>query len=76
MIYADFESVLLAEDNKKQNPDRSYKNKYQKYVVCNYGYKLVCIDDIFSKFLKSFLGQDAVYNFFNKIIGESIVPIL
>ena len=76
MIYADFESVLRAEDNKKQNPDRSYKNKYQKYVVCSYGYKLVCIDDIFSKLFKSFLGQDAVYNFFNKIIGESIVPIL
>ena len=23
----------------------SYMNKYQKHVVCSYGYKLVCVDD-------------------------------
>ena len=29
MIFADFESVLLVpENNKKQNPDVSYANKY------------------------------------------------
>ena len=43
MIYADFESVLLVpENNKKQNPDVSYTNKYQNHVHCSYGYKLVC----------------------------------
>ena len=26
-----------------------YTNKYQKYVVCSYGYKLMCIEDEFSK---------------------------
>ena len=40
MVYADFESTLVAEDN-KQNPDVSYMNKYQKHVACSYGYKLV-----------------------------------
>ena len=49
MIYADFESILLPEDNGKQNPNESYTNKYQKHVACSYGYKLVCADDKFSK---------------------------
>ena len=41
MIYADFESILVPEDNGKQNPNESYTNKYQKHVACSYGYKLV-----------------------------------
>ena len=28
MIYADFESILVPEDNRKQNPNESYTNKY------------------------------------------------
>ena len=30
MIYADIESVLVPEDNDKQNPEESYTNKYLK----------------------------------------------
>ena len=37
-IYADFESIFVPEDNKKQNPYESYTNKYQKHVACSYGY--------------------------------------
>ena len=48
MIYADLESILVPEDNGKQNPNESYTNKYQKHVACSYGYKLVCVDDKFS----------------------------
>ena len=33
MIYADFESILVPEDNGKQNPKESYLNKYQKHIV-------------------------------------------
>ena len=33
MIYADFESILVPEDNVKQNPNESYTNKYQKHVL-------------------------------------------
>ena len=49
MIYADFESILVTEDNGKQNPNESYTRKYQKHVGSSYGYKLVCVDDKFSK---------------------------
>ena len=30
MVCADFESILVPEDNGKQNLDKSYTNKYQK----------------------------------------------
>ena len=33
IIYADFESILILEHNKKQNPSKSYANKYQKILL-------------------------------------------
>ena len=71
MIYADFESILLPEDNEKQNQNEPYTNKYQKYFACSYSYKLVCVDDTYSKPSKSYLGQDTAYNFINSMIEES-----
>ena len=53
------------------NPKESYTNKYQKHIACSYGYKLVCVDDKFSKPFKTYLGKDAVYNFINNMIKES-----
>ena len=43
-------------------------NKYQKHIASSYGYKLVCVD---AKFSKSFLVENALYNFFNSMIKES-----
>ena len=39
IIYTDFESTLVPENNGKLNPDESYTNKYQKHVACSYGFK-------------------------------------
>ena len=44
IIYAVLESILVPEDNGKQNEEESYINKYQKHIACSYGDKLVCID--------------------------------
>ena len=71
MIYANFESISMPEDNGKQSPEESYMNKYKKYVPWSYGYKLVSVDDKFSKYFKSYLGGDAVFNFINNMIEES-----
>ena len=71
LSYADFESILVPEDNRKQNPNESYTNKYQKQVAYSHGYKLVCSDEKFSKPFKSYLDEDAVYNFINSLIKES-----
>ena len=61
--YADFESISVPEENGKQNSDEFYKNKYQKKFVCSYGHKLVCVNHKFSSSFKSYLDEDAVYNF-------------
>ena len=44
MICAD-ESILVPENDKKQNPDVSFTNKYESYGPCSYRYKLICVDD-------------------------------
>ena len=41
IIDADFESFLVF--------SFSCTNKYQKHFTCSYGYKLVCVNDKFSK---------------------------
>ena len=61
----------MPENNGKRNPEETYTNKYQKQIACSYGYKLVCVDDKFSKPFKSYLGKDTVYNFINIMIEES-----
>ena len=58
----------MSENNRKQNPEKFYTNKYQKHIACSYGYKLVCVDD---KPFQAYLGEDAVYSFINNIIEES-----
>ena len=37
-------------------------------LLVSYSYKLVCVDDKFSQPFKSYLGEDAVYNFISSII--------
>ena len=61
----------MPHNNGKQSPKESYTNKYQKHIACSYGYKLVCVDDKFSKPFKTYLGKDTVYNFINNMIQES-----
>ena len=68
IIYADCESILAPE---KQNPEESHTNKYQRHVVSSYGYKLVCVDNKFSKPFETYVRKNAVYNFFNSMIEES-----
>ena len=72
IIYADFENILVPEDNGKQIPQNSYTNKYQKYIPFSYGYKLVCADDYeFIKPFKKNLEKGNIYSFRNNMIKES-----
>ena len=36
MIYEDLESILVPQDNGKQNPEDSYTSKYQNHPACSY----------------------------------------
>ena len=71
MLHADFEIILVPEDDENQSPEESYTDKYKKYAACRYGYKLVCVDNKFSKSFKPYLGEDAFCNFINNMIEES-----
>ena len=71
MIYTSFESITAPEDNGQQDSEESYTNEYRKHVAYSYGYKLGFVDDKFSKPVKSYLGEDAVYNFINSMIKEN-----
>ena len=61
----------MSKNNGKQNLEESYTNKYQRHIAYSYGYKLVFVDDKFSKPFKTYLEKDAVYNFVNSMIEES-----
>ena len=54
IIYADFESIVAPEDNRKGNPEESYTSKYLKFIASSYGYKLAYVDDKFSKPFKTY----------------------
>ena len=69
MIFEDFESILPPEPNGKRYPNESYTNEYKK--ICSYGYKLVCVDNKFSKLFKSHFVEDVAYNSINSVIQES-----
>ena len=71
MIYVDFESIIVPENNGKQNRNESYINKYQKNVAYSYGYKLICVNNKFSESFKSYLEEDAIYKYIGSIIKES-----
>ena len=73
MIFADFESILVPEDNGNPIQNESYTNKYQKHAASSYAYKLVCVDDKFSKPFKSYLTKDAVNSFISNMIKEDAI---
>ena len=61
----------MPENNGKQNPEECYTNKFPNHIACSYGYKIVCVDDKFTKPFKTYLGKDAVYNFIKSMIKEN-----
>ena len=61
----------MPEYNGQSHRERSYTNKYQKHIAFSYGYKLLCVDDKFSKPFKTYFGEASVYNFVNSAIEET-----
>ena len=46
------------------------QRKYQDHVPCSFAYKVVCIDDRFSKSIVVFRGENATYEFIKAILKE------
>ena len=77
MIYADFDSILVPEDNREHL--RIIESKIQIHLILTNIKNMLLVvmvtiahvDYEFSKPFKPYLGIDAVYNFINSMIGES-----
>ena len=65
-IYADFECNL----KDVEVYEGSYTKKYHDHVPCSYAYKIVCIDDKFSKPIVVYGGENAAYEFIKAILEE------
>ena len=65
-IYADFERNL----NGIKSYESSYTKKYQDHVPCSFAYKVVCIDDRFTKPMVVYRGENAAYEFIKTILKE------
>ena len=48
-IYADFQCILNIVNSNIINNDASYTRKYQYHVPCSFAYKVVCVDNKYSK---------------------------
>ena len=44
--------------------------KYQDHIPCSFAYKLVCVDDKFSKPIVLYRGEDVAYKFIEAILEE------
>ena len=71
--YADFECILrptLSKEVKSSDKNGSYTEKYQDHIPCSFAYKVVCVDNIFSKDVVIYRGKNAAYKFIEAILGE------
>ena len=69
-IYADFECILKNVDNGTINNDISYTRKYQDHIPCSFAYKVVCVDNKYSKKIVLYRGKNAVNKFVILILNE------
>ena len=66
LIYADFECNLKS----AESYEISYSKKYQDHVPCSFAYKLVCVDDEFTKPIVVFRDENAAYEFIKSVLKE------
>ena len=71
VIYADFEAITEKIHGCQPHDDKSYTEAYQKHTDCGYGYKVVCCyDDKYTKPIKIYRGEKAVYKFMEAMLDE------
>ena len=64
--YADFECNL----KNFECYEGTYTKKYHEHVPCSYPYKVVCIDETYSKSIVVYRGVNAAYEFIKSILKE------
>ena len=68
-IYVDFECILKSVKSNKKTSG-SHTEKYQDHIPCSFAYKLVCVDNTFSKPVVLYRGGNAAYNFITMMLEE------
>ena len=59
-IYADFECIIRSTSSKRvksNDKNGSYTEKYQDHIPCSFAYKVVCVDNKFSKDVVMYKGK-------------------
>ena len=69
-LYADSECLLKSCDVGVGNDSFSYTKKYQNHIPCSFAYKVVCVDNKFSKDVVLYRGKNAVLKFIMSILKE------
>ena len=71
-IYADFECILKDTPLSEEIIDKNTSNtkKYQNYIPCGFAYKVICVDNRFSKDIVVYRRKDAINKFINMILKE------
>ena len=69
-IYADFECLLKSVDCGVDNNCFSYTRKYQDHMPCSFAYKVVCVDNKFSKDVVLYSRKNAVLKFIMSILKQ------
>ena len=65
-IYADFEGNLRG----VESYEGSYIKKYQDHIPCSFTYKVVRVDDRFTKQIVVHIGKNAAYEYIKAILKE------
>ena len=68
-IYADFECKAKEVQSSGKN-NSLYTEKYQDHIPCSFTYKVVCIDNKFSKPVVLYRRKNAIYRFIEAILEE------
>ena len=69
-IYVDFASLFTKLQINDRDKSISYTEKYQDHIPYSFAYKVVCIDDKFSKPAALYIGKNAVNKFIEAILEE------
>ena len=69
-IYVDFECLLKSIDCGVDNDCFSYTKKCQEHIPWSFAYKVVCVDNKYSKDIVLYRGKTAVFKFIEMILKE------
>ena len=71
-IYADFECLLKGVKKSDRN-NSSYTEKYQDHIPCSFAYKVVCVDNKFSKKVMLYRGKMQLVDSLKQFLKSMII---